>query len=128
MFWTKCDWCGAVLKDEDYAKLDVTIVRRRAGTLAGRWAEEPRPTLHFCVDAELDLDRMGLESSGYDGGSADCCYERGIAVINGVKSEPPDMGLEWRLVPAGEQAVDTRRAAATDADEDAASRQPCGRD
>ncbi len=99
-----CDWCGACLYGEDYAELPVTIRRRRNSVLDARWAEEARPTLHFCVPSNAGDNRMGIEAQSDDG-----CFERARALLKGTPSEPPDMGLEWRLLPVGSLVHDPPR-------------------
>jgi len=98
-YYTECNWCGADLKGRDHASLPVKVKRQRRGRLDAHWAEEVRPTLHFCVaDDGADYDRLGLDRPD---GDADCCFTRALAAINGTSLEAPDMGLEWRLVPVG---------------------------
>lgn len=88
-----CDWCGAALYECDRAKLPVTIDRFKANPLERRWAEETKPTLFFCVDDE----------NGSPGG----CFERALRAIRGTGGVPPDMGMEWRLVPVGATVIPT---------------------
>jgi hypothetical protein len=106
----KCDWCGACLNGEDYAKLPVAVKRRRRTRNEAHWAEEVRPTLFFCVPPEPDregLNRMGLPD---DETPSDSCFERAMLAIQGTDTETPDMGLEWRLVPIGARVSEGRRA------------------
>lgn len=91
-FYFKCDWCGADLKDRDRATLEVSV--KRAGCRA-----ETRPTLHFCVEGQLDYNRLGLPDIIDDG---DSCYARATAMLRGgVATGDPGMGHEWRLMPVG---------------------------
>lgn len=93
-----CNWCGKHLFREDRAVLEITVERRAAASRRERdWAQEQRPTLHFCVGENLDTNRMGMSDMRVD--DPDSCFTRAIAAVNGRKTEPPNMGLEWRLVP-----------------------------
>ena len=107
-----CDWCGADLYSRDYAELIVTVKRRRTGILDAKWAQEARPTLHFCVGAELDREgrnRMGLPDEEDAG---DGCFERAVRAVRGTRTATPDMGLKWRLPPVGVKVEDRRPSAA----------------
>lgn len=100
-YWTVCDWCGEHLRyDDDQAVMQVTVKHRRGkGTLDSKWAEETKPTLHFCAAAKEDTDRGGRNRMGLEPNEQlDCCYERATAAINGTKLRDPGMGLEWRLI------------------------------
>lgn len=103
-FHVRCNWCGKHLYDEDMAVLKVTIDRRKATRLESRWAEETRPTLHFCVAPAVDYNRMGIEDGRQD--DAGSCFARAVAAINGTSTKPPDMGMEWRLMPASRRVGD----------------------
>jgi hypothetical protein len=93
----RCDWCGCDLRHGEFAELPVSIKRRRTSALDSKWAEEVRPTLHLCVNANQGHERMGITLPD----DTDACYERAIAAITGTTTEQPDMGMEWRLVPIG---------------------------
>jgi hypothetical protein len=99
--YIECNWCGQDLYGRDYAGLPVTIKRRRASRLDAAWAEERRSALHFCVapDDSEERNRMGLPRS--DEKDAESCLTRALAMIEGTGTATPNMGLEWRLVPAG---------------------------
>lgn len=93
-----CDWCGEHLYKVDKAVLGVTIERRRENALEAKWAEETKPTMHFCVSPEPDrkaYNRMGLDPDEHMGES---CFDKAVAMVKGRKLAEPDMGLEWRLV------------------------------
>jgi hypothetical protein len=73
-----------------------------------KWAEEVRPTLHFCITPRPDNDRLGLPDPEDDKIDAGSCYQRALAMIRGRVTEAPetpDLGLEWRLVPVGAKLV-----------------------
>jgi hypothetical protein len=93
----RCDWCGCNLSSGHFAEMPVKIKHRRRSALDSAWADEVRPTMHFCVPSDEGHNRMGIESQ--DG--EDCCYERARALISGTSTDTPDMGMEWRLVPVG---------------------------
>ena len=98
---TQCDWCGAWLYGKDFAEMPVTIHRAKGTTLERRWAEEMKPTRHFCVNPRTDYPRMGLNAADLNGDDdAGSCYAKAIASIRGTQLKPPDMGMEWRLVPS----------------------------
>lgn len=103
-FHIECDWCGADLYGKSYAVLKVTIVGRPSRSLLDR--DEVRPSLHFCVEPTRlsadDLDRMGLDDETADGG----CYASALKFIQGRATEPPDMGMEWRLLQTGAPLTD----------------------
>lgn len=113
-FHINCDWCGASLYKKDMAVIEVTIKRRRSNDHERILAQETRPTRHFCVNDEVNYDRLGLPSDEDDLGS---CYERAIATITGERTQPPNLGLEWRLMPVDEPRTprSTIRRAAADA-------------
>lgn len=100
-----CNWCGTALYKAEHATLTVRIERRGDTRLRTAWAEEGRPTLHFCVASKLDTNRMGLEEWEDDDG--DSCFTRALAFIDGRGTETPDMGMEWRLVPIGTPVEET---------------------
>ena len=92
-----CNWCGKQLFREDMAVLEITVERRAAASRRERdWAQEKRPTLHFCVGENLDTNRMGMSDMRVD--DPDSCFTRALAAVNGRKTEQPNMGLEWRLM------------------------------
>lgn len=104
-FVITCDWCGAHIPNEaDCAKLPITIQRRRSNALDARLAEETKPTLFFCVDpgTREARSRMGLEQRFESPGG---CFERAMRAITGTRTETPDMGMEWQLVPIGTTAA-----------------------
>ena len=113
-YWVVCNWCGRTIgKDDDRAVLTVTIDRRIEQTVLGRkWDEEVRPTLHFCVGQRIDANRMGMDfrDLGLEDGS---CFERAIATVNGTKASPPDMGMEWRLMPTNDDGSGRRDGTGT---------------
>lgn len=87
MFRVHCDWCGEVLYKVDHARLDVAI-KREGGTRREReWAEEVRPTLHFCVNERTDFNRMGIEGAAQD--DAGSCFAKAMAAVRGTELEPP---------------------------------------
>lgn len=93
-----CNWCGENLYKVDKAVLGVTIERRRANALEAKWAEETKPTMHFCVSPEPDrkaYNRMGLEPDEHAGES---CFDKAVSMIEGRELAEPDMGFEWQLV------------------------------
>lgn len=104
---THCDWCGEYLAPEDdQAVMPVTIQHRRGnGTLDAKWAEETKPTRHFCASPREERDRNGRNRMGIMAGdsASDSCYDRALAAIRGTESTTPDMGMEWRLVEVGNQ-------------------------
>jgi hypothetical protein len=98
-YQVKCDWCDApVDPDDDHAVLEVVVNRHKEvrSLLDRKWAQETRPTLHFCVEPRESTDRMGLVETE---GEPDDCYQRAMAAIHLRATERPDMGMEWRLVP-----------------------------
>jgi hypothetical protein len=106
---THCDWCGEWLSHgADQAVMQVTIYHRNGrGTLEAKWAEETRPTRHFCAAPKEDTDdggrnRMGLVPED----RLDSCYDRAIAAITGSELRDPGMGMEWRLMPVDAPHVD----------------------
>ena len=117
-FHVRCDWCGAGLYKDDQAVMSVKIERKsELRTMERRWAEEVRPTLHYCVAGSVDYNRMGLPGGGEE---LDSCYERAIAAIQGTATTPPDMGMEWRLMPIdGEGAGSVEPAIGLEARPDA---------
>lgn len=101
-FRTHCDWCGEVLDaDDDRAVMPVTIHHPRGRTtLDARWAEETKPTRHFCAAPREDTDRGGRNRAGLvPDGEFDNCYDRALAVITGRRLGDPGAGMEWRLMP-----------------------------
>jgi hypothetical protein len=108
-FRAHCNWCGEYINlGGDHAELCVTIQRKRATKLESRFAQQVRPTLHFCVTPNGDNDRMGIDEDASD---PDSCYERAMAMIEGRETAEPNMGMEWRLVPVGGESHEpTRRA------------------
>lgn len=95
-YYVECDWCGEVLTGQDHAVLPVTIKRQRASRERAHWAEETRPTIHLCVGEEVDYDRLGMRDHIDDGES---CFTRAMAAIHSIETAPPNLGMEWRLVP-----------------------------
>lgn len=99
-----CDWCGEYLAPEDdQAVMPVTVQHHRGnGTLDAKWAEETKPTRHFCASPREERDRDGRNRMGLmaDDSAGDSCYDRALAAIRGTESTTPDMGMEWRLMPA----------------------------
>lgn len=102
-YWVECDWCGKALYGKDQAVMEVHVERERTGKLEARWAEEVRPTLHFCAAPEVDYNRMGLTEGRPD--DLDSCYQRAVSSIKGRKTEPPNLGMEWRLVPVAAETA-----------------------
>src|SRR5450755_3005664 len=102
---THCAWCGAWLaRDADYAEMSGTIHHRKGkSALDAKWAEEPCITRHFCASPREDTDRGGRNRAGLvPEDSFDRCYDRAIAAIEGTKLSDPGMGMEWRLMPVGD--------------------------
>jgi hypothetical protein len=102
---THCDWCGKHLPyDADQAELSVTIYHRKGKSrLDATWSEEVDVTRHFCAPDKEDLDRGGRNRMGMTPDQEfDSCYHRAVAVITGRELREPNMGLEWRLIPTGD--------------------------
>lgn len=108
---THCDWCGKPIGyEEDQAALAVTIYHRRdkKSRLDAQWAEETKPTRHFCASPKEDTDRGGRNRAGLvPEDHSDSCYDRAIAAIRGTKLADPGMGMEWRLMPVEERTAPT---------------------
>jgi hypothetical protein len=124
-FRTHCDWSGKYLAyEDDRAVLGVTIYHPRGkGALDAKWAEETKPTRHFCAAAkDSDVDRHGRNRMGLvpDEPEFDSCYDRAIATIKGRELSDPGMGLEWRLVAVEDKAPEPNCAEARQANYDAA--------
>lgn len=100
-----CDWCGEHLgQDDDRALMPVTIQHPGVKTVLGvRWAEETEVTRHFCASPAEDTDHNGRNRMGLvPVRQFDSCYDRAIAAITRTKLEDPGLGMEWRLVPVGD--------------------------
>lgn len=99
---TLCNWCGERLDGKENAELQVVVSRPAKTRLGREWAQEIRPTLHFCITPRVDYDRLGLEAPDDGERDAGSCYARAIAAIQGRKLNEPDLGMEWRLMPVDE--------------------------
>lgn len=101
-YHTRCDWCGEVIApDDDRAVMPVTITHPGGrSTLRAKWAEETRPTLHFCASPVEDTDDDGRDRAGLIPEERfDSCFDRAVALITGTRLRDPGFGMEWRLVP-----------------------------
>lgn len=106
MYHYECDWCGEPIKveKEPFVKASITLVTTKRRDYSSKREEYAEPTRFFhahdlrSVD---EFDRLGIEVKHESLG--DCCYTRALRQIEGVAPDtPPDMGLEWRLVPINE--------------------------
>lgn len=66
---------------------------------------EPTRFFHATKLRNLDeMDRLGIVLKEDLG---DCCYTRALRAIEGIAPDtPPDMGLEWRLMPISDVDCD----------------------